>query len=353
MAPTTITADQAVFTSIRTPTGEGYRVVAASPGVRAEEKIELTRRSPSQGSLCDTGSGAVGLLTYALDSGRRCVAYCTHAGREHTGRGGMRVYTHMVLLDTADYERAGADPVAVHAAIANHVTVNGPLLKPPPQLGPLSLEIAPPEHAANNPWDDEPRTIWSVADAALAGDRVAAVVPNGTANLLRWALLAIPRRTRARVDAAVGLKFSPSRRVALTLLTADDSQLPRLVAGQGVAVWPAGATLPPPTAPRASWFALAERWYAAGRLRHLIELTTRHCPEAAPELLPRIADLCAAEERIDTADEDTLAAIEAGLRPGTDIPALRTLQERMRARIAERRAELEQQATAEADLTAG
>ena len=49
---TLLTCDQAIFTSIRTPMGEGYRVIAASRGVRPNEKQSITRNSPSHDSLC-------------------------------------------------------------------------------------------------------------------------------------------------------------------------------------------------------------------------------------------------------------------------------------------------------------
>ena len=88
-----VTCNQAIFTSIRSPMGEGYRVVAASPGLRPEEKIEITRRSPSHNSMTCASEDAVGLLAYALPTGRTCVCSCRHAGAEHTARGGQRVWT--------------------------------------------------------------------------------------------------------------------------------------------------------------------------------------------------------------------------------------------------------------------
>ncbi len=96
-----VTGDQAVFTSVRSPTGEGYRLVAASAGVRAEEKVEITRRSPSHDNLCGSGAGAVGLSSYLLSSGRHCVGYVCHAGCEHTAGG------HGQYYDNDDATRGG------------------------------------------------------------------------------------------------------------------------------------------------------------------------------------------------------------------------------------------------------
>ena len=96
---TTVHADQVIFTSIRSPTGEGYRIGAASPGVRSDEKRMIMQRSPSHASLCDESPTAVACSFYRLSTGRHCVASSRYAGVEHTGRGGQRVYTHLVLLD--------------------------------------------------------------------------------------------------------------------------------------------------------------------------------------------------------------------------------------------------------------
>ncbi|MBN1361535.1 MAG: hypothetical protein JW993_13135 [Sedimentisphaerales bacterium] len=145
----TVPADQAVFTSVRSPMGGGYRIVAASPGVRADEKAEMTRRAPSHASLCGDGPDAVadepdavGLLAYPLASGRYCVALSQYAGWEHTARGGHRVHTHIVVLDRQAYLEFGCNAVRVHAALKEAVG-GRPILKPPPKLGQLSLSPHP------------------------------------------------------------------------------------------------------------------------------------------------------------------------------------------------------------------
>ena len=113
MAETTLTCDHAIFTSIRTPMGEGYRIVSASRGLRGDEKQAITRFSPSHEGLCIAEkpttdvAGAEGVAFYPLPSGRLCVAASCRAGAEHTGRGGQRVYTYNVVFDTEDFSRCG------------------------------------------------------------------------------------------------------------------------------------------------------------------------------------------------------------------------------------------------------
>ena len=110
MSETTLTCDQAIFTSVRTPMGEGYHIIGASRQLRADEKQAITRNSPSHEGLCPVVDAAgadtpevVGASFYSLPSGRLCVALSCLAGAEHTGRGGQRVYTHSVVFAAGDF----------------------------------------------------------------------------------------------------------------------------------------------------------------------------------------------------------------------------------------------------------
>ena len=297
------TCDQAIFTSIRTPTSEGYRIIAASPGVRAEERVEITRRSPSHGGLCASGADqAVGLSSYRLDSGRHCVAYCRHAGYEHTARGGQRVYTHMALLDEAGYGDFNADPVAVHAVLGQVVGRQEPLLKSPPRLDPRPLSVPPPARGCEQAVPPAPASsrsaewIWAVAAALLEGRRLILVGAEEPFPLLQWAMLSIPRCVRANVDASVGLQFSPIRQMDLVLLPEKDEQLRHRIAGRGVELWHADA-IPPPPAPRlAPWFELLQGWWAEGQYDRIVRLTSQLCTDA-PATDP--SQLAAMREDID------------------------------------------------------
>ena len=123
MTQTTIACDQAIFTSIRSPMGEGYRIVAASRGLKPEEKQAITRCSPSHEALCaprdESGSDAdaTGTAFYTLPSGRLCAAFTCNAGAEHTGRGGLRVYTQNVVFAETDFAKCGYNPLAVLRAM--------------------------------------------------------------------------------------------------------------------------------------------------------------------------------------------------------------------------------------------
>ena len=62
--------EQAIFTSKRTATACGYRIVAASAGLKAAEKRVISARSPSHGGLIHDGADACGLSFYHLPAER-------------------------------------------------------------------------------------------------------------------------------------------------------------------------------------------------------------------------------------------------------------------------------------------
>ena len=112
-----ITCDQAVFTSVRTPTGEGYRIIAASRGLTAEEKRAITQNAPSHNGLYDQSASARAVAFYPLPTGRLCAACPCSAGSEHTGRGGTRVYTFSVIFAAEDFPAIRFNPFHIFRAI--------------------------------------------------------------------------------------------------------------------------------------------------------------------------------------------------------------------------------------------
>lgn len=250
-----ICCPQAIFTSIRSPMGQGYRIVAASPGVKAEDKIEMTRRSPSHGGLCDSSADAVGLLSYPLGGGRHCVTCCVHAGVEHTARGGLRVYSHLAVLESSDFDAVAADPVRIHAVMLEGLRRNGPDLAPPPSLGQLLLEVPCPDEEDEESTVDphgsqaqaeieigpEPPAPVNPAFAAIAADLEADrhVIVTGATDpmpILSALIELLPVEVRNRLSLAVGIGYSPGRRLQLVLLPDEDLQLRRLVAGQNFVI---------------------------------------------------------------------------------------------------------------------
>ncbi|UCD30425.1 MAG: hypothetical protein JSV03_08150, partial [Planctomycetota bacterium] len=297
--------DQVIFTSLRSSTSQGYRIVAASPSVRHDEKDEITRRSPSHESLFSCEGDPCGLLVYELSSGRYCIAYSCHAGREQSSRGGQRVYTHMVLLNREDYQHFDYDPVRIHALLSSLFTQQGPLLKAPRRLEPLSLplngfETLPMGLSARTEW------IWAVANGLLENQKIMLVGATEPLPLLQWALLSLPLCLRRRIDISVGIKFSSNRQTQLILLPVDKDIKPRVVAERNIKLWRADSELPCFAGLFETWFKLLQRWWNQNRLAEIIHLTSKVCADAPLDALPRIAAICEDLDRVKTADADLL-----------------------------------------------
>ncbi|MDM8008546.1 MAG: hypothetical protein QUV05_20605 [Phycisphaerae bacterium] len=342
-AASQVVCDQAIFTSIRTPTGQGYRIVASSPGVRADEKADITARSPSHGSLYENEPEPVGLLSCRLSSGRFCVGYVCHAGVEHTGRGGQRVYTHMALLDQAGYRSFGSNPVAVHSAIGSLIRQTGPLLKPPPHLQPLALlpgpcDLTPPESAE-----------WICAPAAMLLEHRCLVL-TGTREpltLLNWTMLSLPRSLRESVNVSINLRFSPSRGMHLVLLQGGDPQLSRQLAGQQIPAWACNAAPPAIPHPFQAWFRLLGRWWREGRLEDIARLTSETCTDSTADTLARVAAICEDADLLNNAGAEMLDEITGRHALGSSRgPAEHTLIQQLHSRAEQVRANLPQTAEA-------
>lgn len=223
--------EQAIFTSIRTPMGEGYRLVAMSPGITSEERAEITRRSPSHGSLCDEDPGTMALASYRLGTDRQCIAWTRYAGREHTARGGQRVHTHLVVVDPDCFAAFACDPFRIQGALAERIGPT-PDIKPSNCLEPLELN-----HAA---WGLEPTDDVVLQQAATMADALAAehcVLGFGVATPLlaaRWAVAMLPLAYRGGVGLSANLQYAPARELQLTCVPCETPELRRVVQGRAV-----------------------------------------------------------------------------------------------------------------------
>ena len=289
----------------------------------------------------------VGLLTYQLASGRRCVGYVCHAGVEHTGRGGQRVYTHMVLLDQAAYRSFNSNPVQVHAAIGEIVRSLGPMLKPPPHIEPLSLTLPQPGEPACKSLSAAPvATNWIGAIVAdlFANHRLLLTGETHPLSLLEWALLSMPRDLREGVNASVEVRFSPSRGMHLVLFQNPDPQLSRQLAGQDIHVLRSqhAPSLPASLEP---WFRLLQRWWSDRRFADIMQLTTNTCAEAQPQELAALAALCQDADAIGSNDATAIQSMadRYASSPG-QTQMQQTLIDQIQDKVGQRLAQLQQPA---------
>jgi len=316
---TRVFADQAIFTSIRTLMGEGYRIVAASAGLGVDEKMEIVRHSPSHGSLCDPSPAGTGLSSYRLTSGRHCVAHSHCAGQEHTARGGQRVYTTVAVLDQQAYRCFQYNPVRVWKVLSNSVT-DLTLSSLPAALDELSLAL------------DERQPSTSCTDAAesinaeclghalsvlLADEPLVIIGAENAMEMLQWVLLALPVSIRQSISATAGLKFSPSRRSKLVLIDRRDAEKTQLALKRYGIRWLDAQAPPQQSVGRSErWVRLIQRLWRQGRRDEIVKLTERLSFDVQPAQLDRIAAAC---EDLDLSDEDALAALAEGF-PEPSLP---------------------------------
>jgi hypothetical protein len=314
-APAPVLCDQAIFTSTHSGVGEGYRIIAASPGVQPAERVEITRRSPSHGSLCGYDRGAVGLEAYTLPTRRRCVAYCCHAGSEQTARGGLRVYTHVVVLDRSTWRGLLANPVVVHAAIARHIQANGPVLRPAGRLEKIALAPPLPGSPAvtkgSNGGSDRLDCALAVATDLLSSRQVIVMDGANSWRLLEKVLLSLPMETREDIDVSAGVRYSPSRKMRLVMTSEAETELQRRIAGLDVLLRrPDGSTVQG-EATFAAWQRLLRRWWREGRSEEVTRLTTELCRGTSCDALDRIAAICEDTDALDDLAPDAIRAVIA------------------------------------------
>ncbi|MDO8632012.1 MAG: hypothetical protein Q7R41_16125 [Phycisphaerales bacterium] len=296
MTQTTIVCDQAIFTSIRSPMGEGYRIVAASRGVKPEEKQAITRCSPSHEALCaprdERGSDddAAGTAFYTLPSGRLCAAFTCNAGAEHTGRGGQRVYTHNVVFAEADFAKCGYNPLVVLRAMkASGLTV--PQLTPNLVLPSVELAV---DASRVRPLDKSlcallPRSRRCYAARCLMdGKAVAVELPKGWTEWAEALVLGIPGPMRAKVAFSAGLRFSLGRGHSLQVFNDERHAAASRASAQGICFVDSETS---EDTPESAWLAFVEGHWSKGDVHGLMRRTSRPFADCSPEARERIGKL--------------------------------------------------------------
>jgi hypothetical protein len=301
-----VRAEQAIFTSIRTPMGEGYRLIAMSPGITSEERAEITRRSPSHGSLCDPDPAASALSSYPLATQRQCVAWTRYAGREHTARGGQRVHTHLAVLDREGFAAMACDPFRVHAAM-RQIIGDEPCLKPATCMECLQLSIA----------DDFARDTLA-ADAASAEHacRIASALLNHKVMLVvgavspvvavRTMFAVLPHAWRVDLAVSANLQYAPARQFRLTCVGQNTPELQRAVHGQNVHVLDLGTSSAAEPSCYDAWFEFTLERERQGRLAECVALADQIDGHIDGPALERVVAVCRDADRVELASQSVL-----------------------------------------------
>lgn len=302
-----VVAEQAVFTSIRSPWGRGYRLIASSPGISPEEKREIVQRAPSHQSICDASAHGCGLASFTMQSGRRCIFCAQNAGVEHSARGDHRVHTHVLILAPAGYSRLRCDPLAIWSAARAALAGEWLSEEPPAALAQLALDPRaateyPPAAAMWSPAADDLDRLLSVLSHLLGGRRVLVQGPLDVLRVLAWIWSGVPAALRAALSLSCGLRYSPGRSFSLILLEGACGEAERNGIGAEFTVvdWATAVRLE--ASEFDPWLGLVRQRWAAGRLTELDPIAAQLTDTCTAPELARVAELCADRARLTDAD---------------------------------------------------
>lgn len=329
MSASELVCDQAIFTSVRSPMGEGYRIVAASRGLKADEKQHITKYSPSHEALCPTPGASeqegrpLAVSFYTLPTGRLCVACACYAGAEHTGRGGQRVYTVNVVFSADAFAACGFNPFAVVRGMSA-AGMLVPQLKLPALLDEVRLVLDESAfQGGNKPGRDAQedarrRTApMGVLERLLENRSTVLNTASDPLVMAEWILAGVPGPMRSTMPFSAGVRFSVGRTHRLQVVFDEKHACRDKVRGKqieyvdalavsGVASRAEGtpsvrhapptsqvaATEQHPKAPTASaWLSLVERCWSADDLSRLLARTSKAYPDTTPPARERIGRL--------------------------------------------------------------
>lgn len=322
-----ITCDQAVFTSVRTPTGEGYRIIAASRGLTAEEKRAITQNAPSHNGLYDQSASARAVAFYPLPTGRLCAACSCSAGSEHTGRGGKRVYTFSVIFAAEDFPAIRFNPFHVFRAI-EAAGLEKPQLEPPEELEMLELDvliggIARKSTGSGGAVDavGSPAHRKRALHCLTNEVSLAIAMPKDAPSCAEALILAVPGPMRAALSFSEGVRFSVSRCYRLNLISGDTLAARNRAAGQSVEFLDP-AKPPPDDESDSDWFRFVEGHWKEGSLDLLDHRTSAPNKDATEEQLEHTAEVYLALDGVDQYDFYELLAVagECLARPPRNDP---------------------------------
>jgi hypothetical protein len=314
MSTIKLTCDQAIFTSVRTPMGEGYRIIAASRGLRPDEKQVITRFSPSHDALCllqdEDASGSDGPLAagfYDLPRGRFCVAVSCAAGAEHTGRGGQRIYTHNVVFARELFPDCGYNPFAVVRSMIE-AGLASPELKPPPVLPELELTVQPwPPGTTDAAFGTVLSPAWgrAILNDLLQDESVIVNLPGNWLPVAEALLLGVPGPARQSISLGAGMKFSVGRFHRLSLSHDEPGVIKSRIAGRPVKYIDPSTDAAPQTPPT-EWLALVDRHWQRDDFDGLARRTSRAFANTAPESRERVARIYNQTDSASETDTPTL-----------------------------------------------
>lgn len=281
--------EQVIYTSAVTDRGAGYQIVARSPGLHDEDARELALWCPSHDSFLDLGPEAVSYNFHPLPSGAFCVSRTLPAGWEYSGRGGVRVYTHCLIVAPDVLLRFSNNPFALlRAALASGIVdIRDPL---PTRLESVTLAGGSTTVDQNLLIElaSQPGAKAMAALVQAAREAVCLAVSGEVApeKLIAGLINCLPLTHRTEYSFTTGLKFSPRRPFRLVPFPRDPAEQRWLEHHNNVSVLDLSDGAPPPAQPLDGWSQFIERLLSTGRTAFFSTQLSKRRFNLTPEDLP-------------------------------------------------------------------
>lgn len=231
--------DQAIFTSARTEHGDGYQLVARSPGVTADQARELAVWGPSHDALYSRKGEPSSVNFQRLKCGTYCVSKTVASGDEYSNRGGARIYTQFLLVCPADWARFANNPFAIiRAAWAKGILAvveNPSATLEPFTLAGRSARVDNGSLTQFASWIG-PDGARRLVSAAMAPEVQLIAGVTDYEMLFRGLLNCFPVECRTELTFTTGLRYSPRRPFHLAPLIGDAAEKRRAARYEGAAL---------------------------------------------------------------------------------------------------------------------
>lgn len=224
--------EQAVFTSVRSRKSQGYHLVASSSGVSDELARIITTWGPSHASLLSEDADAQSHNFHPLTQGWHAISRTSYGGPEYSGRGGLQVFTHYLIVSTEQLAAYQDDPICL-ALTAQSL---GYL-----RFQPLGREDLPtvdlPDHPLARP-SRAPSEVLAVLPDVIRTlrlkQRVAVIGLNDPLPALGELLHNTPQEERLGISFSTGLRLSVARGFRVHFAKRADAAFYAQLSSQGI-----------------------------------------------------------------------------------------------------------------------
>jgi hypothetical protein len=251
---------QAIFTSARTDRGDGYQLVASSPGFTDEDAQDLQIRGPSHDSMADARPGSQSVNFHRLPSGAFAVSRTVLAGAEYSERGALRVYTQFLAVPADLFDRFSNNPFAVLRAVMAQGAID--VINQPPRSLPAIRLVG-----RASAFDEDlvrrvaerPEGSWlgTLVDHATRGRAMAVLFDGDREALMEALLLCCPPELRRTQTFSTCLRPSARRPVRILVIPCEAEDRRKLRRADLTVADLSVADAPP--APNAGWGAVVQR----------------------------------------------------------------------------------------------